>query len=260
MDALKADTEQPWLKAYPPGIDWHARFAEAPLYRFLETDRSVAVQRIAKARASAVNVQIPPRVDVLVIFDAVLSPHPHELSAPLADLYLKDGPAAKPNKKASSWQTDRSNIDRHIRLLLGRKAARMLMQHDVAKFQADVAAGKSKADIKTRKRGRAIVDGGRGTADGSRLSDQWNPAADSPRLAYHLDDQALWDTIQIYRAVMLFSLNLYRIALLLYRTNNKDAHNRSHRMWTVVEQKGDSEFSSSIHKPAHYTATWPIIT
>jgi long-chain acyl-CoA synthetase len=37
MDALKADTEQPWLKAYPPGIDWHARFAEAPLYRFLET-------------------------------------------------------------------------------------------------------------------------------------------------------------------------------------------------------------------------------
>jgi long-chain acyl-CoA synthetase len=26
----------PWLKAYPPGIDWHARFPEQPLYRFLE--------------------------------------------------------------------------------------------------------------------------------------------------------------------------------------------------------------------------------
>src|ERR1700736_3391555 len=37
MEALKADAAQPWLKAYPPGIDWHARFAEEPLYRFLET-------------------------------------------------------------------------------------------------------------------------------------------------------------------------------------------------------------------------------
>src|SRR5580658_7388960 len=36
--------------------------------------------------------QVPPRIDVLVIFDAVLSPHPHELSAPLADLYLQRFP------------------------------------------------------------------------------------------------------------------------------------------------------------------------
>ncbi len=26
----------PWLKAYPPDIDWHARFADEPLYRLLE--------------------------------------------------------------------------------------------------------------------------------------------------------------------------------------------------------------------------------
>jgi len=26
----------PWLKAYPPGIDWHASFAQEPLYRLLE--------------------------------------------------------------------------------------------------------------------------------------------------------------------------------------------------------------------------------
>jgi long-chain acyl-CoA synthetase len=26
----------PWLKSYPPGIDWHARFAEEPVYRLLE--------------------------------------------------------------------------------------------------------------------------------------------------------------------------------------------------------------------------------
>src|SRR5436305_10435880 len=34
----------------------------------------------------------------------------------------------------------------------------------VVKFQRDVATGKSKADIKTKKRGRAIVGGGPGTA------------------------------------------------------------------------------------------------
>ncbi|MGO8919390.1 MAG: long-chain-fatty-acid--CoA ligase [Stellaceae bacterium] len=26
----------PWLKAYPPGIDWHARFADEPVYQLLE--------------------------------------------------------------------------------------------------------------------------------------------------------------------------------------------------------------------------------
>jgi integrase len=84
--------------------------------------------------------------------------------AELAEIYLREGPAEKPNKKPSSWGTDRSNIERHIKPLLGRRIARSLSQADIAKFQADVAAGKSKADIKTKKRGRAIVEGGRGTA------------------------------------------------------------------------------------------------
>ncbi len=82
----------------------------------------------------------------------------------LADLYLAEGPAAKPNKKASSWSADRSNIERHVKPLLGRKLATALTHDDVVKFQRDVAAGKSRADIKTKKRGRAIVDGGPGTA------------------------------------------------------------------------------------------------
>jgi long-chain acyl-CoA synthetase len=30
-----SDEHLSWLKAYPPGIDWHARFAEEPLHRFL---------------------------------------------------------------------------------------------------------------------------------------------------------------------------------------------------------------------------------
>lgn len=82
----------------------------------------------------------------------------------LAEIYLIEGPTAKPNKKASSWATDRSNIERHIRPLLGRKLAASLTQAEIARFQADIAAGKSKTDIKTKKRGRAIVSGGRGTA------------------------------------------------------------------------------------------------
>jgi integrase len=84
--------------------------------------------------------------------------------ADLATLYLDEGPAAKSDKRASSWATDRSNIDRHIKPLLGRKLAKSLTHDDVVKFQRDVAAGKSKADIKTKKHGRAIVDGGPGTA------------------------------------------------------------------------------------------------
>jgi integrase len=84
--------------------------------------------------------------------------------AELADLYLREGPAAKPNKKASSWAADGSNIERHVKPLLGRKTAKALVQADIAKFQSDVAAGQSRADIKTKERGRAIVEGGRGTA------------------------------------------------------------------------------------------------
>jgi integrase len=84
--------------------------------------------------------------------------------AELANLYLAEGPAAKPNKRASSWATDRSNIERHIKPILGRKSAKALTQADVARFQADVAGGKNTADIKTKKRGRAIVKGGSGTA------------------------------------------------------------------------------------------------
>jgi long-chain acyl-CoA synthetase len=34
MEAIEASW--PWLKAYPPGIDWRARFPEQPLYQFLE--------------------------------------------------------------------------------------------------------------------------------------------------------------------------------------------------------------------------------
>src|SRR2546427_555957 len=48
------------------------------------------------------------------------------------------------------------------RITLGKLG--VLTPDDVARFQADVATGKTVADIKTGKRGRAIVEGGKGTA------------------------------------------------------------------------------------------------
>ena len=83
----------------------------------------------------------------------------------LVDAYLKNGPAAKPAKKASSWKTDASNLRRHVVPLLGRRHLATLTRVDVQKFQRDVTDGKTKADVRTGKpRGRAIVEGGPGTA------------------------------------------------------------------------------------------------
>ena len=84
--------------------------------------------------------------------------------AELADLYLAEGPAAKPNKKASSWGTDRSNIERHVKPLLGRKLAAALTHDDVVKFQRTLPPERARRTSGPRKRGRAIVDGGPGTA------------------------------------------------------------------------------------------------
>ena len=82
----------------------------------------------------------------------------------LGELYLEEGPARKPDKKKSSWDTDRAMIRRHITPLLGSMPLRALRREDVERFQIDVAAGKTAADEKTRARGRAIVTGGRSVA------------------------------------------------------------------------------------------------
>lgn len=82
----------------------------------------------------------------------------------LAGLYLLEGPEAKPNKKQSSWDTDASNLRRHVIPLLGRKSIKTLTSADISKFQADVTAGKTAANVKTGPRGRAIVKGGKGIA------------------------------------------------------------------------------------------------
>ena len=80
--------------------------------------------------------------------------------AQLVERYLTEGRASKPAKKASSWASDASNLRRHALPLLGRKQLAALTTDDIQKFQRDVTEGKTSADEKTRKRGRAIVKGG----------------------------------------------------------------------------------------------------
>ena len=83
----------------------------------------------------------------------------------LIDAYLADGPAAKPTKRASTWAEDRSNLDRHVRPLIGRKIARQVVKADVLAMVRAITDGATAADIKTRKRGRAIVKGGPAVAE-----------------------------------------------------------------------------------------------
>jgi integrase len=67
-------------------------------------------------------------------------------------------------KKPSTLLTDKGRIERHIIPLLGCRVVKDVNTADVNKFLKDVSAGKTKVDEKTRRYGRAIVRGGRGTA------------------------------------------------------------------------------------------------
>lgn len=81
--------------------------------------------------------------------------------AELCDQYIEHGCATK---KASTIATDKGRIERHIKPLLGRKKIGAVIRSEVKKFLNDVANGKTAADIKTKKQGRAIVRGGKGAA------------------------------------------------------------------------------------------------
>lgn len=68
-------------------------------------------------------------------------------------------------KSASTIATDRGRIDRHILPLIGNKPVRDLIRQDVLAAFRDIKAGRTAVDVVTEKlRGRAIVEGGRGTA------------------------------------------------------------------------------------------------
>lgn len=79
----------------------------------------------------------------------------------VCDLYLSEGCETK---KASTLATDKGRIERHIKPLLGKRRIGEITRQDVEKFMRDVAGGKTAADVKTKLHGRAIVEGGKGTA------------------------------------------------------------------------------------------------
>lgn len=87
----------------------------------------------------------------------------------LCERYLADcerglipGKKGRP-KRPSTLAIDRSRINRHIIPLLGNRRVKDLTSSDITRFLRDVAEGKTKIDVKTRRRGRAIVRGGIGT-------------------------------------------------------------------------------------------------
>lgn len=83
----------------------------------------------------------------------------------LIDLYLLEGPASKPDKRASTWATDRSNLDRHLRRCLGSRIARQVSTADITRMVQNIAEMAEPLVIKTKPRGKAVVRGGAGTAE-----------------------------------------------------------------------------------------------
>lgn len=67
-------------------------------------------------------------------------------------------------KKPSTIETDKGRIARHIKPLLGEMAVVDVDPRVVKRLIHDITIGKTKADTKTKKRGRAVVTGGASTA------------------------------------------------------------------------------------------------
>ena len=82
----------------------------------------------------------------------------------ISDLYLREGRADKPNKRESSWRTDETYARCHILPLLGARSAASLKPADIARWQADVVAGKTAGVRTLGYRRKSIVRGGKGAA------------------------------------------------------------------------------------------------
>jgi integrase len=94
----------------------------------------------------------------------------------LIDLYLTDGPATKPAKRATAWEADRSKLRSHIEPLIGKKRASLVTKADAARCIHDITTGKTARTEKTKARGVRRITGGEGTARRTRLSAtaMWN--------------------------------------------------------------------------------------
>lgn len=83
----------------------------------------------------------------------------------LIDVYLAEGPAYKPDKRPTSWEVDRYNLQNHLRPLLGKKLARDLTKDHLVVWQDQVANGATaKREKSPKKRGVINITGGPGAA------------------------------------------------------------------------------------------------
>lgn len=120
--------------------------------------RAVAKDVLARVHAgedpAALKVEAKAAKTVAELCDLYLA------EAELGNIISKRGAAKKP----STLISDRGRIARHIKPLLGKKLVRDTSRSDIERFLRDVANGKTAVDVKTKKHGRAIVTGGKGTA------------------------------------------------------------------------------------------------
>lgn len=131
--------DQKWMRIGPHGSPWTVDTARKEALRLL--GRFVSGEDPARLRDER-------RRDLTI--------------AELCDLYLREGCA---HKKETTVTIDAGRVQRHIVPLLGQKKIRELERQDVDRFLKDVADGKTATDERTKPRGRAIVRGGRGTAN-----------------------------------------------------------------------------------------------
>lgn len=84
--------------------------------------------------------------------------------------WMRDGPASKISKRASSWATNERHFRNHILPLLGQIEVRKLTVQQVEKAQLDIAKGRTAKNQKTKSRGRSRVRGGMHIARNAILS------------------------------------------------------------------------------------------
>ena len=139
---------QRWLTIGKHGSPWTPETARAEALRVLAHARSGTDPEQAARERKAAGTTVAELCDLYVT------------AARAGQILTKfDRP-----KKSSTLDTDEGRIRRHIKPLLGTKRVRDLQPKDIENFLHAVAAGKTAADVKTGKHGRAIVKGGRGTA------------------------------------------------------------------------------------------------
>jgi integrase len=132
-----------------------------PVKRYTIGDRGDFTPEQARREAEKLRGEIRKGIDPAVTKRKAVADQRAAITVKqLCEQYLESSLPKKP----STLATDKGRMARHIIPLLGSRMVRDVTLVDVRRFMVAVAAGKTKADIKTGMRGRAIVAGGKGTA------------------------------------------------------------------------------------------------